>query len=250
MDASKLQSDLLVLVINLDRSPERLARMTERLSQLPLTWERLPAIDGALIPAIRAEDVDEEKYKRQHGKPLARAEIGCYLSHVQAMKLFLSSEKEYMLVFEDDAYLNSDFECVLKQLMMAKSQWDVVKLSGFHNPYLIHSNHLVKEYMFGVPTTRHCNTAAVLYNRKAAQQFIECMLPMSLPFDHALEQPWLYDVKLRVVKPSPVQAGDGAESTIVGTKAQKFKWYQRLSTYVFRLKNEVSRVIWAISSKY
>ena len=82
--------------------------------------------------------------------------------------------------------------------------------------------------------------------RNAAQQFIECMLPMSLPFDHALEQPWLYDVKLRVVKPSPVQAGDGAESTIVGTKTQKFKWYRRLGTYGFRIKNELQRLVWSV----
>ena len=143
------------------------------------------------------------------------------------------------MLFEDDASPEPDFMRVIEQLLEVPEQWDVVKLSGFHNPYVIHSNHLINGYVYGVPTTRHCNTAAVLYNRKAAQQFIECMLPMSLPFDHALEQPWLYDVKLRVVKPSPVQAGDGAESTIVGTKAQKFKWYQRLSTYVFRLKNEV-----------
>lgn len=246
MNASKLQSDLLVLVINLDRSPERLARMTERLSQLPLTWERLPAIDGALIPVIRAEEVDEEKYKRQHGKPLARAEIGCYLSHVQAMRQFLRTDKKYLLLFEDDASPEPDFMRVIEQLLEVPEQWDVVKLSGFHNPYVIHSNHLINGYVFGVPTTRHCNTAAVLYNRKAAQQFIECMLPMSLPFDHALEQPWLYDVKLRVVKPSPVQAGDGAESTIVGTKTQKFKWYRRLGTYGFRIKNELQRLVWSV----
>lgn len=73
------------------------------------------------------------------------------------------------------------------------------------------------------------------------------MMPMNLPFDHALEQPWLYDVKLRVVEPSPAQAGDGTESTIVGTKTQKFKWYRRFSTYGFRIKNELNRAFWSIS---
>jgi glycosyl transferase family 25 len=177
---------------------------------------------------------------------LARAEIGCYLSHVQAMRQFLRTDKKYLLLFEDDASPEPDFMRVIEQLLEVPEQWDVVKLSGFHNPYVIHSNHLINGYVYGVPTTRHCNTAAVLYNRKAAQQFIECMLPMSLPFDHALEQPWLYDVKLRVVKPSPVQAGDGAESTIVGTKTQKFKWYRRLGTYGFRIKNELQRLVWSV----
>ena len=127
MNASKLQSDLLVLVINLDRSPERLARMTERLSQLPLTWERLPAIDGALIPVIRAEEVDEEKYKRQHGKPLARAEIGCYLSHVQAMRQFLRTDKKYLLLFEDDASPEPDFMRVIEQLLTPQCAYRITK---------------------------------------------------------------------------------------------------------------------------
>ena len=246
---SSLDKDLLVLVINLDRSPERLKRMAERLNHLPFEWQRLPAIDGGALSELRHEEVDENLYERQHGKPLARAEVGCYLSHVTAMKQFLRSDKHYLLLFEDDAYPEEAFVAVLEELLNQSDTWDIVKLSGFHAPHIIKRRKLTHKYCVGVPMTRHLNVAAVLYNRQAAQQFIGSMLPMSLPFDHALEQPWLCDVKLRVVVPNPVQANDGTESTIVGTKTRKFKWYRRFSTYGFRIKNEIARVRWAVSSK-
>ena len=246
---SSLDKDLLVLVINLDRSPERLVNMRKRLSHFSFKWERQAAVDGGLLPALKANDVNEHLYEIQHGKSLSRAEVGCYLSHIQAMRRFIESRQKYLLICEDDACFRSDLEPILECLFLNDCKWDVVKLSGFHNPRLIRSYSLVSEYVLGVPMTQHRNTAAVLYNRKGAQQFIEHMMPMSLPFDHALEQPWLYNVKLRVVAPSPVQAGDGTESTIVGTKTRKFKWYRRFSTYGFRIKNEVARVRWAISSK-
>lgn len=246
---SSLDKDLLVLVINLDRSPERLIHMTERLNRLPFEWKRLPAIDGGVLSELRHEEVDENLYECQHGKPLARAEVGCYLSHVKAMRQFLSSGKQYLLLFEDDAYPEEAFVDVLVKLLNQPDTWDIVKLSGFHAPHIIKRRKLTHKYCVGVPMTRHLNVAAVLYNRQAAQQFVDSMLPMSLPFDHALEQPWLYGARLRVVCPNPVRAGDGTESTIVGTKTRKFKWYRRFSTYGFRIKNEVARVQWAISSK-
>lgn len=248
--SSDVFDNLLVLLVNLDRSPERLANMTERLSQFSFKWERLSAVDGGLLPELCAAEVDEKLYEKRHGKLLARAEVGCYLSHIRAMQQFLESDKTHLLVCEDDACFQPDFEMVLEQLLQnEKEGWDVVKLSGFHNPRLIYFHNLYKEYVLGVPMGRHRNTAAVVYNRHGAAQFVKQMLPMSLPFDHALELPWLYDAKLRVVEPSPVHAGDGTESTIVGTKTRKFKWYRRLSTYVFRLKTDIARIIWAISSK-
>lgn len=138
--------NLLVLVINLDRSPDRLARMTERLNQMSFAWQRLPAVEGALIPEIRPDDVDEAKYRKQHGKPLARAEVGCYLSHVKAMQHFLDSGKQYLLLFEDDAYPEAGFVQVLEDVLQKPELWDVVKLTGFHRARIIKAHQLSGGY--------------------------------------------------------------------------------------------------------
>lgn len=244
-----MKLNLQCYVINLDRSPERLRNMEVRLANMPFRWQRISAVDGALLHELLINEVDELKYEQCHGKPIARAEIGCYLSHIRALQIFLQSSNEYALVLEDDAFPDDDFSHVLYQLLLINHQWDVVKLSGFHRAYPIKCIKLDEKYQLGVPLARHCNTAALLYNRVAAKAIVDRLLPMSLPFDHALEQPWLYGAKLRVVTPSPVAAGDGTESTITKTSTRPFVWYKRLSTYIFRIHNELRRFRWALSQK-
>ncbi|MBS1175556.1 MAG: hypothetical protein H6R05_1687 [Burkholderiaceae bacterium] len=244
-----MKLNLQCYVINLDRSPDRLNNMEARLANMPFEWQRISAVDGSLLPELLSSEVDERNYERCHGKPIARAEVGCYLSHIRALKVFLQSANEYALILEDDAFPADDFPQVLYKLLSITPQWDVVKLSGFHRAYPIKCIELDGKYKLGVPLARHCNTAALLYNRVAAHAVLETLLPMSLPFDHALEQPWLYGGKMRIVTPSPVAAGDGTESTITTTANRSFVWYKRLSTYLFRIRNELKRFKWAWSQK-
>ena len=78
-------------VINLDRAPERMARIAAQLQRLGLPYTRLPAVDArSLTPEQRAA-LDEPAYRRKHGMTPLLGELGCYLSHVQAMRLMLAS---------------------------------------------------------------------------------------------------------------------------------------------------------------
>ena len=43
-------------------------------------------------------------------RPLSPAELGCTLSHVQALRDFLSSDERYACIFEDDAMCIHDFD--------------------------------------------------------------------------------------------------------------------------------------------
>ena len=111
-------------VINLDRAPDRLARISGRLEELGLSWARLPAVDArAMTPEQRAA-LDEPAFCRKHGMTPLLGELGCYLSHVQAMRLFLASEAEFALVLEDDVLLHDSLPAVLRGLMAHPQRWD------------------------------------------------------------------------------------------------------------------------------
>ncbi|MFV5519485.1 glycosyltransferase family 25 protein [Acinetobacter towneri] len=43
-------------------------------------------------------------------RPLSPAELGCTLSHIQALKNFLATNEKYACIFEDDAMCISDFD--------------------------------------------------------------------------------------------------------------------------------------------
>jgi glycosyl transferase, family 25 len=239
------RTDLQTYLINLDRSPERLATMSGRLDTLGLSWQRVPAVDGRALPDGPLPEVDVAGYARRHGKALNRAEVGCYHSHLQALRTFLDGDAAFALILEDDAVPAADLPEVVAALIVRPQDWDVVKLSGFHSGTPLRSTPLFGRYRLGLPFSRHCNTAALLFNRPAAEAVWRKLKPMSLPYDHALERPWHYGKRLHIMSPSPCRVSDGSASTIAASAQTRYVWYRRLSTYGFRLGNELRRLGWA-----
>lgn len=99
-----------ILVINLDRSPDRLAFMAAQLDRLGLAFTRSPAVDGATIPA---EEFD--RLSRTYMRPLSRPELGCLLSHASAWRHCVETGRP-ALVLEDDAFLSDKLPAFLSEL--------------------------------------------------------------------------------------------------------------------------------------
>ena len=238
-------SGLQVLVINLDRSTERLTAMQERLARADMPWRRVSAIDGHALALAGHADIDAQGYRRWHGKELNPAEAGCHLSHIKAMRQFLAGPCEFALLLEDDADFPADFRALLDRLAEVAEAWDIVKLSSFHSGTPVRIADLHPPYALAVPLSRHMNANAILLNRSAAQVLVEKMLPMRLPYDHALERAWLYGLKLRVVTPSPCPSETGLTSTIGDRQRLRIfkpRWHRRLPAMVFRIHTELLRV--------
>ncbi|HYP86173.1 glycosyltransferase family 25 protein [Variovorax sp.] len=236
-------------LINLDRSPDRLQAMKERLERAQLPWLRVPGVDGKTLDMSQCAEVDERGFRQRHGKRLNPAEVGCYLSHIKALKAFLDGPWMWALVLEDDADFPEDFAVVLEQLAQCHDQWDIVKLSSFHGGTPVPVAALSPKHSLAVPLSRLMNANCILFNRHAAQVLLKRLLPMTLPYDHALEQAVAFGLRLRVVTPLPCPAETGLPSTI-GDRAQlrpfKLAWYQRLPAMRFRLSMETRRVAYGL----
>jgi glycosyl transferase family 25 len=238
-------------VINLDRAPERLARVRAQLQPLQLPYTRLPAVDArALTPEQRAA-LDEPAYRRKHGMSPVLGELGCYLSHVAVMRAFLASDAAFALVLEDDVQLRSSLPAVLQGLMQHAGRWDVVKLSAVHRgtpmPYL----EVAPGHQLAVMLSRCTGSSAYLMNRRAAEAYLrphDGLLPMQLPYDHVFDQGWRFGLKFRLVTPTPCGHDETIASTI-GTSAgttRKFPWTQRLPAFAYRLGNEARRLAYGL----
>ena len=229
-------------VINLDRAPDRLARVRAQLDALSLPWTRLPAVDARALTPAQAASLDEAAYRRKHGMRPSLGELGCYLSHIEVMRALLAGPHAYALVLEDDVLLKPALPAVLDGLMAAPDRWDVAKLSAVHSgtpvPYL----EVAPGHHLAVMLTRCTGSSAYLLNRKAAAVYVEQLLPMSLPYDHVFDQGWRFGLKFRLVTPTPCGHDDVIESTIVAAANRKFPKWQRGSTYAYRLGNELRRV--------
>ena len=235
-------------MINLDRAPERLARISAQLQRLQLPYTRLAAVDArALTPAQRA-DLDEPAFHRKHGMTPVAGELGCYLSHVEVMRRFLASDAEFALVLEDDVLLQDSLPAVLQGLMRHRTRWDVAKLSAVHRgtpqPYL----EVAPGHHLAVMLSRCTGSSAYLMNRHAAQAYLRepgGLLPMQLPYDHVFDQGWRFGIQFRLVTPTPCGHDETIASTITAPPggSRKFHWTRRLPTYAYRVRNELRRLV-------
>ena len=82
-------SGVLVQVINLERRPDRLARMIAQLEKVGLNFEVQVAVDGQL-------ETHEPKF-------LPKGAIGLWKSQVNAMRRIAESKAPFGLILEDDA---------------------------------------------------------------------------------------------------------------------------------------------------
>ena len=117
MDYGIIHSILKAYLINLDRSPERLAFMDEQLKRLGVDYERVPAVDGrALTPEERVRGFSRVRSFIASKKRLSDAEVGVAMSHVACCRRVLAEEEPYALVLEDDVVLADGFPAALKRV--------------------------------------------------------------------------------------------------------------------------------------
>ena len=112
-------SGVLVQVINLERRPDRLARMRAQLEKAGLNFEVQVAVDGQ-------QETHEPKF-------LSKGAIGCWKSHVNAMRRIAESKSQFGLILEDDAVfspvVNDRFLSEMTDLMN-RNQIDILQI-GF-----------------------------------------------------------------------------------------------------------------------
>ena len=238
-------------VINLDRAPDRLARISAQLQRLQLPFTRLPAVDARTLSPEQRSLLDEAAYCRKHGMTPVLGELGCYLSHIEVMRRFLAGSAEFALVLEDDVLVHDSLPAVLQGLMANAGRWDAVKLSAVHRGTPVRVLEVAPGHHLAVMLSRVTGSSAYLMNRKAAAAWLRepgGLLPMTLPYDHVFDQGWRFGLKFRLVTPTPCGHDDQIPTTIVSPPGQprKFHWSKRFSTYLYRLGNELQRLAYGL----
>ena len=108
-----------ILVINLQRRPDKYERMMSRIKELGLDKHakviRVDAIDGTIINNKWIEDNGikplPDYYDSYRGRGITMGEIGCSLSHHKCWEMIADDEGSIgsALILEDDAQFHSDF---------------------------------------------------------------------------------------------------------------------------------------------
>ena len=160
-----------ILLINLDRATDRLARMQARLGDCGAAFERVPAVDAR---ALEDEDFARRVPGDGHWGLLTPGEVGCFLSHRRAWKLIVEKDLPYALVLEDDVVIGRQGADLIASGDWVPGDADLVKLETDFKPVRLSARAVAREAGHDVVRlySSHYCAAAYLVTRVAARRLL------------------------------------------------------------------------------
>ncbi len=235
-------------VINMDAAGDRWAHIEASFAKTTFDLCRVPAVDGGVIE-LPAKNYSETLFRWFHGRETNPFEIACYWSHVKALNAFLQSGEEYALICEDDIVLGPDLDAVVAGAMRYARFWNVLRLTGLIAGTASKVARLYEDYFLCVHTARLKGAGAYLVDRKAARAYVTGLLPMRLPYDHAMDREWFFGLAAAAVTPFPIsQTEKKFRSSIQRHSKPRLSSVRRwATTYPYQIGNEITRWVfrWA-----
>ncbi|RVD55910.1 glycosyltransferase family 25 protein [Mesorhizobium sp. M2D.F.Ca.ET.185.01.1.1] len=167
------------LVINLDRSTDRLDQVTSEFAGIGVAFERIAAVDastGALnFPTARH---------------LTKPEIACFLSHRKCWQIIADGTDQYSAIFEDDVVFRRDAGPFLSNDNWVPPDADIVKLETFFGQVrLARLASIGNGHSIGRLVGEHLGTAGYVISKTAAQKLLQRTKHLKEPVDLALFSP-------------------------------------------------------------
>ena len=192
-----------IYLINLDRSPERLAFMRQQLAGLDFI--RFPAVDGSSM----RDGIESH---------LSDGEIGCLLSHRGVWQKLIESGKPFACVLEDDAELSADAANFIGSEDWLPRDFDLVKIDTFFRKCIV-TDDGERSYS-GRRLLRlrsmHLCTAAYIISRSCAIEMLERTKLLLNPVDRVIfGDEAAKDFRVFQVSPAAVRQCETLESTML-----------------------------------
>lgn len=237
-------------VINLDAATDRWAFVQRSFQVSQLRLSRVSAIPMQELQ-FPHPDFSEKSYSLRHGRTHNRRETACYFSHLKAMRMFLATNESHAFIGEDDITLRADFDVALRAALRHARSWNILRLTGLSSRAPIKVTPLTGGYSLCVTFGRIKGSGGYLLDRAAAKALLAGLLPMRLPFDHALDREWFFGLRAATVHPFPCSQTESEflSSVQPGTYPKRSRLERFLTTYPYQLFNETTRV-WFRSAQY
>lgn len=229
-----------VYVVNLARSSERWLRIHNHLDLLQLDHERVDAVDAQEFVSIPA-DYLVDKNKQCFFSPLKSSEIACYMSHISALKQFLSNQDvAYAVILEDDVEFIQQPNAVIESIINQMDSSGAVKLYNKRDELCFGREQLPDGFRTVTPVRVPLGFQAQLWSRAAAQEFIAQCKYFYRPIDVDMQYKWQFDFPLTLVQPNLVRelSAEVGGSTISPVKS-RISWNKiqlEFNRPFFRLK--------------
>ena len=202
-------------LINLEQDTARLGNSRRLFDGAGLAFSRIEAIDGRVLAEKRVREVYDARAARRRFKyPLVRAEIGCYLSHIEAWRKIADSGEPGGFVFEDDFAFDGDPVPVMDALSHDDGEWNMVKLFSIKTrPRVLAQRPLTQTHRLTIPYAVPNGLVGYGLRREAAARLVEQSIPFFRPVDEDHKFFWEKGLRIALVQPMPVVMGDDRSAT-------------------------------------
>ncbi|TIR15280.1 MAG: glycosyltransferase family 25 protein [Mesorhizobium sp.] len=167
------------LVINLDRSTDRLNQATSEFAKIGIAFERVAAVDAS-----------SESSNFPAARRLTKPEIACFLSHRKCWQMIADGAEQYTAIFEDDVVFRSEAGPFLSDDSWVPRDADIVKLETFFGQVrLARLASIGNGHSIGRLVGEHLGTAGYVISKAAAEKLLQRTKRLKEPVDLALFSP-------------------------------------------------------------
>ncbi|AZO56729.1 MULTISPECIES: glycosyltransferase family 25 protein [unclassified Mesorhizobium] len=175
------------LVINLDRSPDRLAHIAAEFARIGIAFERVAAVDARQHPDL----VLRPQHARYAERRLFGSEIACLHSHRACWTIIAQDDAAYGAVFEDDIVFSAKAGALLADTGWVPADAEIVKLETFFHRTVVHRAGTPAGRGFSVSRLRknHMGSGGYLLSRQAARDLLRASAKVNVAVDSLIFDP-------------------------------------------------------------
>lgn len=179
-------------VVSLARSQERRARSAARLGALGLEFAFFDAVDGRALSEAELAALDPGARAAFFAHPLARGEIGCFLSHKRLFEMAAAESAPMRLVLEDDADVDDQLPALLAAIG-ALERFDLIWLCGGPKARRYAAvRSLTDRFSLVRPYESKSTTQGYVVSRQGAAKLARQCARLIDPIDIAIKRYWEY----------------------------------------------------------
>lgn len=191
-------------IITLHPESEGVRALMESLAAQGVNAELFPGVDGRhAMPALNADEfLDVQKTRRRHLCEMTNSEVGCYLSHLRAIKKGYALGYQKLCILEDDVEVEPEFGPALAEIATLPEQVEFVRLMALR----VRKRKIVQSMLQGShqltrPERGVLGAQGYVVNRSAMAKIIQYACNIFEPIDKVYDHYWEFGLHQYGVEP-------------------------------------------------
>ena len=240
---------LKVWVISLDDQNPTARNLIEYLQQNKFDVALFPAVDGrGSVPILQeSESLNQDRARASRRRDLTSSEIGCYLSHLRAIRKAYEQGFEHVALFEDDVIAEQDLASTLEEIVTLPPEVHMVRLMELKPTKRKEIKQLQNQHLLTRPLRGTLGTQGYVLNRRGMELVLDYGSDVSMPIDKLYDNFFMFGLHCYAVEPHVIhetpsssnvsKAGSLLSSPLAILRWQLFKLHRSVRRRLYLLRH-------------